>query len=141
MNNAKVFFKSLRGIDRRILRKEEQLRQLRESATNTTSVMQEASIKPSGTSRPVEDNSSKIVDLEADIRADRDKLCEVRMKANHIIRNIPDKMQGDCLECIYIMGKTFDETAEELGYSHAGIRKLHGYALASANKFLTSDPK
>lgn len=141
MNSAKVFFKSLRGIDRRILRKEEQLRQLREAATNTTSAMQDVNIKSSGTSRPVEDKGSKIVDLEADIKADRDRLCEVRMKANHIIRSIPDEAQGDCLECIYIMGKTFDETAEELGYSHAGIRKLHGYALAAANKFLSSDPK
>ena len=145
MNSAKVFFKSLKGIDKRIIRKEEQLRQLREAATSTTPVIQDANIKPSGTSRPVEDNGSKIVDLEADIKADRDRLCDVRMKANRIIRSIPDKAQGDCLECVYIMGKTLDEAATELGYSHSGIRKLHGYALVSANKILdndkNSDPK
>lgn len=139
MNSAKKFFQQIRHIDKQIDMKHEQLLRLEALATKVTATLSGEAGKPSGASRTMENTTDKIIDLRNELNADIDRLIDLKREANKVLRQMPNEKQRRCLEWRYLLGKTFEAIAVEMGYSCRGIRKLHGRALQSAERFLKKD--
>lgn len=134
-NSAKDFFQQIRDIDRQIDTKHERLVRLEALSTKTTATLSGDCGKPSGTSRTMENTVDKIIDLRNELNAEIDRLVGLKREADRILRAMPKEKERRCLENRYMLGKTFEAIAVEMGYSSRGIRKLHGRALQTAEIF------
>lgn len=135
-NGAKEFFQQIRHIDKQIDMKHEQLIRLEALATKITATVSGDVGKPSGASRTMDNTMDKIIDLRNELKADINRLVDMKREANELLRHMPNEKERCCLELRYLLGKSFEATALEMGYSYFGICKLHGRALQSAEKFL-----
>ena len=77
----------------------------------------------------MEETICKIVDLEHEINADIDQLVDLKAEARKAINAVTDPDQQLILELRYLCYKPWLEIAEAMGYSEAGVYKLHGKAL------------
>lgn len=131
-NSAKEFFRQLRNLDKQIDAKFEQLERLKSLATRVTATMSEVSSRPSGVSRSMETATDKIIALQNELNAEIDRLVDLKRDANAIIGQISDEKSRICLESRYLVGKTWEAIAVDLGMTYQGVCKLHGRALQSA---------
>lgn len=134
MENAKEFFQQILNIDRQIDSKFEQLERLKSLATKVTSVMRETAAKPSNVSRSTENSVEKIILLQNELNAEIDQYVDMKQTAYGILKEMKNEKQRRCLEYRYLLGKSFEAIAEEMGYSYFGICKLHSRALQSADE-------
>lgn len=140
-NRAKRFFQKIRDIDKQIDAKFEQLERLKALATKVTATISGDGAKPSGASRTMECSVDKIIDLQNELNAEIDRLVGMKCQANRILQQMQNENQRRCLEYRYLLGKTFEAIAFEMGYSYFGICKLHGRALQSAEEILKKSEK
>lgn len=134
-SQAKKFFQEIRNIDKQIDVKCEQLEQLKALATKVTATMSDVSGKPSGVSRSMENSVDKIIMLQNEINADIDRLVNLKLEANKIIRQIQNEKHRRVLENRYLLGKTWEAIAVEMGITYQGVCKLHGRALQETKKY------
>ena len=127
--NAKEYLLQAMHIDQRISSKLEQVMQLRENATNCTAMLSDIPHHDLQNKQRMEGTICKIVDLEREINADIDRLVDLKAKARKAINAVTDPDQQLILELRYLCYKPWLEIAEAMGYSEAGIYKLHGKAL------------
>ena len=73
---------------------------------------------------------SKIIDLEAEINTEIDKLVDKRKEIEGIIQAVEDSTLRTLLEYRYINGKKWEEIALMMGYDYRYILKIHGKALS-----------
>lgn len=133
--DVKEFFQQIRHIDKQINVKFEQLERLKTLATKVTATMSETSAKPSGVSRSMENSVDKIILLKEELNADIDKYINLKREANEIIRQIPNEKYRRVLESRYLLGKTWEAIAVEMGMTYQGVCHAHGRALQEAANF------
>lgn len=131
---AKEFFQQIRLIDKQIDMKFEQLERLEALATKVTATMSDTTGKPSGVSRSMENSVDKIIDLKNELYAEIKKLTDLKRDAYMIIRQLRNEKYRICLESRYLLGKTWEAIACDLGMSYQGVCYLHGKALQEAEK-------
>ena len=127
--NAKEYLSQAMHIDQRINSKLEQVTRLRENATNCTVALSDMPRPDSPNKQRMEETICKIVDLEQEINADIDRLVDLKAEARKAINAVTDPDQQLILELRYLCYKSWEEIAEEIGYSETWIHKLHGRAL------------
>ena len=127
--NAKEYLSQVMHIDQRINSKLEQVTRLRENATNCTAALSDMPRPDSPNIQRMEETICKIVDLEHEINADIDQLVDLKADARKAINAVTDPDQQLILELRYLCYKPWLEIAEAMGYSEAGVYKLHGKAL------------
>lgn len=132
--DVKDFFQAIREIDKQINGKLEQLERLEALATKVTSAMSEAGSRPSGNSRSVENNVDKIIQLRKEINAEIDQFVDMKRTANEIISRIQNQRYRCVLEKRYLLGKTWETIAEELGVAYQSACRINGRALQEAEK-------
>lgn len=71
----------------------------------------------------------KIVDFEADINRNIDKLVDLKRKITDLIRKIPDQNQQALLIGRYVSRKEWVVLAAEMNYCIQNLYKIHGKAL------------
>lgn len=71
----------------------------------------------------------KIVDFEADISRNIDKLVDLKRKITDLIRKIPDQNQQALLIGRYVSRKEWIVLAAEMNYCIQNLYKIHGKAL------------
>ena len=71
----------------------------------------------------------KIVDFEADINRNIDKLVDLKRKITDLIRKIPDQNQQALLIGRYVSRKEWIVLAAEMNYCIQNLYKIHGKAL------------
>lgn len=134
-SQAKKFFQEIRNIDKQIDVKCEQLERLKALATKVTATMSDVSAKPSGVSRSMENSVDKIIMLQNELNADIDRFIDLKREANGIIRQIQNEKYRRVLENRYMLGRTWESIAVEMGITYQGVCKLHGRALQEAKKY------
>lgn len=134
--SAKEYFQQIRNSDKQIAMKFEQLERLRTLSAKVTATITGESARPSGVSRSMENCVDKIIDLQEELKAEIDRFVDLKCEAYAILRRMPDAKQRICLESRYLLGKTFEAIAVDMGYSYVGVCKLHGRALKSADEIM-----
>ena len=138
---VKEFFQQLRHIDSQINGKMEQLDRLKALATKVTAAMSEAGARTSGPSRGMENTIDKIIALQEELNADIDRYVDLKRAANGLIDRIGNEKYRRVLESRYLLGKTWEMIADEMGMTYQGVCHVHGKALQEAEEILKKDGK
>lgn len=135
---AKVFFQKVRDIDRQIAVKYEQLLRLNALSTKVTASLDGEGHGGGGVSRSMENGVMQIVALQEELEQDIEGYTSLYRQANAILRRMEDTKERVCLEHRYLLGRTWEEIAEEMGISYQWVSVLHGKALKSADEIIFS---
>ena len=116
-------------IDQRINSKIAQVTNLRELATKATATLSDMPGNASPNTHRMEDIIVKMVDLENEINADIDSLVDLKAEMVSVIKNVRNPELQTLLELRYLCFRTWEQIADELGYSIESIYRLHREAL------------
>ena len=136
--SAKEYLKSIRTLDMAIKVKEEELYRLK---------LNIASLSPQTTGERVMNSSTsdmmstvdKIVDMQAVINAEIDRLVNLKEEARSKINQLKDTRYVSLLTDYYINCKTWEQVADDMGYDLRWVYRLHGMALQSFSKIFEID--
>nr|DAY18868.1 MAG TPA: Protein of unknown function (DUF1492) [Caudoviricetes sp.] len=129
---AKEYLRQLKTLDNMINAKLLEKERMRALATKVTSNLEER-VQDSG-SGGIENTIIKITELEAQINADIDRLVDLRDEARVMIDKLGNNNHKAILSMYYVSNVTFEQIADYMNYSVAGIFKIHGYALREFNE-------
>lgn len=130
-DEVKTYLGQAYRIDQRINSKLEQLEALNVLATKATSTLRDMPTSSSRNVHKMEDTIVKIVDMEGEINKTIDDLVDLKLKITTEIFTMESSEHKTLLELRYLCFKTWEQIANEMGYSVRGIYKLHNKALES----------
>lgn len=126
---AKEYLNQAYWLDRRIDSKLEQLSALRGLATKTTSVMSDDVVSHTRNVHSMQDVIAKIVDMQAEINSDIDRLVDLKSEIMHTIKTVKNPEHQTLLELRYLCFKSWEDVAEDMGYNIRHIYRLHDEAV------------
>ena len=126
---AKEYLSQVLYIDQRINCKLRQVAQLRENATRATATISDMPRPDSPNLKSMENTICKIVDLEQEINRDIDRLVDLKAEAREALAQLTNPDESLILEMRYLLRNTWEEIAEETGYSVRHVTRLHGRGL------------
>ena len=129
---AKEYLRQLKTLDNIISAKLLEKERIEALATKVTNNLSEK--VQGGGSGGIENTIIKITELERQINADIDKLVDLKTEASQLIDSMEDSNYKTVLSMYYVSNVTFEQMAEYMNYSVAGIFKIHGYALREFNE-------
>jgi len=125
----KAYLQQALRLDERIHSKIEQIESLNELATKCTSAITGMPHNPSPSTSTMADAVMKIVDLQEEIKADIDRLVDLKRELVQVIKSVDEIECQMLLELRYLCYKSWDEIAVEMGYTVRNIHYLHKQAL------------
>ena len=135
---AKDYLLRYRYIGAGIDIKREQQRYFRELATKITAGS-ESLPRSSEISDKVGRNAARIADIEIEIQNDIARSLELYREIIHKVSEVPNIVERQVLENIYINGCSLAATAETIGYSIAQTERFHLAALETFQKLIAND--
>jgi hypothetical protein len=81
----------------------------------------------------------RLVDLEREIDREIDSFTRERHETINRIQGLPQERYADILYRRYVEYKSLAAIAKELGYNHAYMRRIHGYALQAFEKHIVRE--
>ena len=130
--NAKEYLSQAGKIQKRIECLSEQLRFMREAAESVSSVISDMPRSPNRNIHRTENAVIRIVDLEAKLQTELDKLAV----ANELISRLPDPEEQEVLIKRYLNGQRWDEIVSDLDLSSRKVYQIHEGALLHIGGFL-----
>ena len=127
----KEFLQQIRVSDRLIDSKLRQLECLRDETTRTATMISDMPRSDSPKLQRMESTIVKLLDLEAEINDDIDRLVDMKRIAREAINALSNADQRLVLELRYLCYKTWPWIADELGFSISNVYRLHDNALKS----------
>ena len=134
---AKELLSQAYRVDRMVNAKLGQAQVLREQASKATTTLSDMPRKPSRNLHSMEDNIVKMMELEAEIVADIDKLLDLKRDIRAAINSIDNADHRTLLELRYLCYKSWSEVAADMQYSNDYIYQIHRKALAAVEKNFT----
>ena len=126
---AKEYLNQAYWLDRRIDSKLEQLSALKDMATKTTSAMTDDVVSHTRNVHSMQDVVAKIIDMQAEINADIDRLVDLKSEIMHVIKAVKNPEHQTLLELRYLCFKSWEYVAEQMGYNVRHIYRLHDEAV------------
>ena len=120
-------------LDQRINSKLEQLESLNGLATKCTSTLTGMPKNPSRSTSMMADAVAKIVDLQAEINRDIDRLVDLKCDMVRIIKNVDHAEYQTLLELRYLCFKTWEQIAVDMNYSIDNVYRIHRKALCAVS--------
>ena len=111
-------------LDQRINSKLEQVASLNELATKCTSTLTGMPRNPNRGTSTMADAVAKIVDLQAEINRDIDRLVDLKREMVRLIKAVDNTEYQTLLELRYLCFKTWEQIAVDMGYSIQHIYRL-----------------
>lgn len=133
---AKQYLQQAYHLDARINSKISQVDSLRELATKCTSVMTGMPRNPSPSTSLMADAVGKIIDLEAEINRDIDKLVDLKQEIVNVLKQLDDFQLRLLLELRYLCFQSWDEIAASMNVTTSWVFKLHRNALRAVEEIL-----
>jgi hypothetical protein len=133
--SAKDYLSQAYRIDQRINAKIEQVQSLRELTMKATATLSDT--PPSNGTRNVhrmEDIIAKMVDLEAEINADLNRLIDLKHEIITVVKCVQDPELQTLLELRYLCFKTWEEIAVAINWSIRQVYYMHGESLREVEK-------
>ena len=116
-------------LDQRINSKLEQVASLNELAMKCTSTLTGMPRNPNRGTSTMADAVGKIVDLQAEINSDIDRLVDLKREMVRLIKAVNNTECQTLLELRYLCFKTWEQIAVDMGYTTRNIHLLHKKAL------------
>ena len=129
MMTPKEYLNQAYWLDRRIDSKLEQLSALKNMATKTTSAMTDDVVSHTRNVHSMQDVLAKIIDMQAEINADIDRLVDLKSEIMHVIKEVKNPEHQTLLELRYLCFKSWEYVAEQMGYNVRHIYRLHDEAV------------
>jgi hypothetical protein len=126
---AKDYLGQAYRLDQRINSKIDQITSLSDLATKCTSTISDMPKNPSPSSSPMADIVCKIIDLQAEINTDIDRLVELKRDIVRTIKAVDNSEYQTLLELRYLCFKTWEQIAVDMGYRVRNVHTLHNEAL------------
>ena len=126
---AKEYLGQAYRIDQRINSKLEQIASLNGLATKCTSTLTGMPRNPNRSTSAMEDAVAKIVDLQAEINSDIDRLVDLKREMVKLIKAVDNTEYQTLLELRYLCFKTWDQIAVDMGYNVRHVYRLHDEAI------------
>lgn len=128
---AKEYLSQAKFLDQRINSKIQQVASLNDLATKATSTLTGMPRNPNHATSTMEETIAKIIDLQAEINRDIDRLVDLKQEITAVIKAVDNNEYQTLLEKRYLCFLSWEKIAVEMGYSIRNIQILHGKALAS----------
>jgi len=116
-------------LDQRINSKLEQVASLNELATKCTSTLTDMPRNPNRGTSTMADAVAKIVDLQAEINEDIDRLVDLKRDMVRAIKAVDNTEYQTLLELRYLCFKTWEQIAVDMGYNVRHVYRLHDEAV------------
>ncbi|MGI5965424.1 MAG: hypothetical protein ACOX65_00635 [Anaerotruncus rubiinfantis] len=126
---AKEYLGQAYRLDQRINSKIEQVASLNELATKCTSSLTGMPRNPNRATSTMADAVAKIIDLQAEINRDIDRLVDLKREIVSVIKSIDNLEYQTLLEKRYLCFLTWEQIAVDMGYDLRYLHKLHNRAL------------
>ena len=126
---AKEYLNQAYWLDRRIDSKLEQLSALKDMATKTTSIMSDDVVSHTRNVHSMQDVIAKIIDMQAEINADIDRLVDLKRDIMQVVKTVDDPELQTLLELRYLCFKDWPDIACEMHCSKSNVYKVHSRAL------------
>lgn len=126
---AKEYLRQAYRLDQRINSKLEQIASLNELATKCTSTLTGIPRNPNRGTSTIADAVAKIVDLQAEINRDIDRLVDLKREMVRLIKAVDNTEYQTLLELRYLCFKTWEQIAVDTGYNVRHIYRLHDEAV------------
>ena len=111
-------------LDQRINSKLEQIASLNDLATKCTGVLTGMPRNPNRGTSTMADAVAKIVDLQAEINRDIDRLVDLKREMVSLIKAVDNTEYQTLLELRYLCFRTWEQIAVDMGYSIQHIYRL-----------------
>lgn len=121
---AKEYLGQAYRIDQRIKNKTEQLNSFRELAVNVSSTISDYPSKGTRNVHRLENTIVKIIDMENQIKADIDRLINLKIEITNAIASVNDEHCRMVLELHYLQFKSWTDIAFEMNYSPRQISRI-----------------
>lgn len=128
---AKEYLSQAYRLDLRINSKIEQVSALNDLATKCTSTLTGMPHNPNHGRSTMADAVEKIVDLQAEINRDIDRLVDLKREIVQVIKAVGSPEYQTLLEKRYLCFMTWEQIAVDMNYGIDNIFKLHKKALQS----------
>ena len=133
---AKEYLSQAWNIDRRINDKLAHVAQLRDMATNVSTVISDMSRSPSPNNQRMENIIARLTDTEEEINADIDHLVSLKLEIMNTIWQVEDENAQMILERRYHSFKSWEDIAADMSVSIRWVHKIHAKALDDVEKIL-----
>ena len=126
---AREYLSQAHRLDQRIDAKIAQVATLNELATKCTSTLTGMPRNPNRGTSTMADAVAKIVDLQAEINRDIDRLVDLKREMVAVIKAVVHIEHQTLLEKRYLCYQTWEQIAVDMGYSVRQVYRLHDEAL------------
>ena len=127
---AKEYLSQAYRLDQRIDSKIEQVASLNDLATKCTATISGMPHNPSRSTSLMADTIDKIVDLQAEINRDIDRLVDLKREIMTVVKAVDNPEYQTLLEKRYLCFLHWEQIAVDMNYGIDNIFKLHKKALA-----------
>ena len=135
---AKEYLRKVKRMETAIRQKEGEIKYMREAATHISVNYGSERVQSSPAYDRLADSVAKIVDMEAEIVEEYQKMLAFRAEAAERIGRLPKELQSQILFLRYLEGKSMKEIPGIVGRSSQYVVEQHGKAL-QAFKILNPD--
>ena len=127
---AKDYLGQAYRLDQRINSKLEQVASLNDLATKATSTLTGMPKNPNRATSMMADAIAKIIDLQAEINNDIDRLVDLKREIVGLIKKINNTEYQTLLEKRYLCFETWEQIAVDMGYNVRHVYRIHDEAVA-----------
>jgi len=120
-------------LDQRINSKLGQVEALNDLATKATSTLTGMPKNPNRATSTMADAIGKIIDLQAEINRDIDRLVDLKREIVGVIKTVDNMECQTLLEKRYLCFETWEQIAVDMDYTVRNIYNLHSLALQQIN--------
>ncbi len=126
---AKDYLGQAYRLDQRINSKLEQVASLNDLATKATSTLTGMPKNPNRATSMMADAIAKIIDLQAEINNDIDRLVDLKREIVGLIKTINNMEYQTLLEKRYLCFETWEQIAVDMGYNVRHVYRIHDEAV------------
>ena len=133
---AKDYLMQIRLLDVRIDANIEELERLKAMATKVTSALQGDVVSRSRGADTMANAVAKIISLQETINRDVDAYVDLKQAALDLLSKVDNPTHYSILYGRYILYKTWEQIACDIGFTYQWVCQLHGVALQEFEKRL-----
>ena len=133
---AKSYLNQMRLLDIKITDGIEELAQLKALATKVTAALDGEAVSSSKSPDKMTDVVAKIIKLQEYINGAVDKYVDRKREALELLSKVTNPVHYKILHSRYVLYKTWEQIADEIGYTYQWTCQLHGGALQEFEKIM-----
>lgn len=133
---AKTYLNQIRKADIKISDGLEELEQLKALATKVTAAMDGEVVSSSKNPDKMTAVVHKIIQLQEKINRDVDKYVDIKGEAMDLLSQVENPIHYKILHSRYVLYRTWEQIADEIGYTYQWTCQLHGVALLEFEKIM-----